>query len=83
MRQTTGTRKSPGEKLVKDIKRATTARQGHAKHDPQRGEGISQGIYYKWSKHCPAAHVFMHERGLHGSWQAPVGWRYYPCGKHR
>ena len=23
MRQTTGTRKSPGEKLVKDIKRAT------------------------------------------------------------
>ncbi len=27
MRQTTGTRKSPGEKLVKNIKRATTARQ--------------------------------------------------------
>jgi transposase-like protein len=26
------------------------ARQGHAKHDPERGEGISQGIYYKWSK---------------------------------
>jgi transposase len=27
-----------------------TARQGHAEHDPERGEGISQGIYYKWSK---------------------------------
>ncbi len=24
--------------------------QGYAKHDPERGEGISQGIYYKWSK---------------------------------
>ena len=27
MRQTTGTRKSPGEKIVKDIKRGTIARQ--------------------------------------------------------
>jgi len=27
-----------------------TARQGHAKHDLERGEGISQGISYKWSK---------------------------------
>ncbi len=26
------------------------ARQGHANRDPERGEGISQGNYYKWSK---------------------------------
>ncbi len=78
MRQTAGTRKSPGEKLVKDIKRATrkhyssedkvrivldglrgedgiaelcrpAARQSKCSFD-ERGEGISQGIYYKWSK---------------------------------
>ena len=63
MRQTTGTRKSPGENLVKDIKRAT--RKQHSSEekirivlDGLRGEdsiaelcrreGISQGIYYKW-----------------------------------
>ena len=27
-----------------------TTRQGDAKHDPERGEGISQDIYYEWSK---------------------------------
>ena len=81
MRQTTGIRKSPGEKIVKDIKRATrkhysseekirivldglrgedsiaelcrpAARQSKRSFD-ERGEGMSQGIYYKWSKHCP------------------------------
>jgi hypothetical protein len=31
-----------------------------------RREGIAQGIYYKWCKHCPAVHIYMHERGLHG-----------------
>jgi len=91
MRKTT---KTPGEKIVKDIKRATrkqysseekvgivldglrgedsiaelcrpAARQSKRSFD-ERGEGISQGIYYKWSKHCPAVHVYMHERGLHG-----------------
>ena len=62
MRKTT---KSPGEKIVKDIKRAT--RQHYSSEekirivlDGLRGEdsiaelcrreGISQGIYYKWSK---------------------------------
>ena len=65
MRQTTGTRKSPGEKIVKDIKRATRKHYSSEEKirivlDGLRGEdsiaelcrreGISQGIYYKWSK---------------------------------
>jgi transposase len=65
MRQTTGTRKSTGEKLVKDIKRATRKHYSSKEKirvvlDGLRGEdsiaelcrreGISQGIYYKWSK---------------------------------
>ena len=65
MRQTTGTRKRPGEKIVKDSKRAT--RQHYSSEekfrivlDGLRGEdsiaelcrrdGISMGIYCKWSK---------------------------------
>jgi hypothetical protein len=32
MRQTTGTRKSPGEKIVKDIKRADRCPAAHAQH---------------------------------------------------
>jgi len=62
MRRTT---KSPGEKIVKDIKRATRKHYSPEKKirivlDGLRGEdsiaelcrreGISQGIYYKWSK---------------------------------
>ena len=65
MRQLTGTRKSPGEKIVKDIKRATRKHYSSEEKirivlDGLRGEdsiaelcrreGISQGIYYKWSK---------------------------------
>ena len=65
MRQTTGTRKSAGEKIVKDIKRATRKHYSSEEKirivlDGLRGEdsiaelcrreGISQGIYYKWSK---------------------------------
>ena len=65
MRQTTGTRKSPGEKIVNDIKRATRKHYSSEEKirivlDGLRGEdsiaelcrreGISQGIYYKWSK---------------------------------
>ena len=65
MRQTTGTRKSPGEKIVKDIKRATRKHYSSEEKirivlDGLRGEdsiaelcrreGISQGIYYTWSK---------------------------------
>ena len=65
MRQITGTRKSPGEKLVQDIKRATRKQYSSEEKvrivlDGLRGEGsivelchhegISQGIYYKWSK---------------------------------
>ena len=65
MRQTAGTRKSPGEKIVKDIKRATRKHFSSEEKirivlDGLRGEdsiaelcrreGISQGIYYKWSK---------------------------------
>ena len=61
MRQTTGKRKSPGEKLVKDIKRATRKQYSSEEKirivlDGLRGEdsiaemcrceGISQGIYY-------------------------------------
>jgi len=65
MRQATRTRKSPGEKIVKDIKRATRKHYSSEEKirivlDGLRGEdsiaelcrreGISQGIYYKWSK---------------------------------
>jgi hypothetical protein len=38
MRKTT---KSPGEKIVKDIKRATIARQGIAQQYPERGASIT------------------------------------------
>ena len=65
MRQTTGMRRSPGEKIVKDIKRTTRKHYSSEEKirivlDGLRGEdsiaelcrreGISQGIYYKWSK---------------------------------
>jgi transposase len=65
MRQTTGTRKSPGEKIVKDIKRATRKQYSSEEKirivlDGLRGEdsiaelcrreGIVQSLYYKWSK---------------------------------
>ena len=67
MRKTT---KSPGEKIVKDIKRATRKHYSSEEKirivlDGLRGEdsiaelcrreGISQGIYYKWSKDCPSS----------------------------
>ena len=63
MRQTSGTRKSPGEKIVKEIKRATRKQYSSEEKnllDGLRGEdsiaelcrraGSSQGVYYKWSK---------------------------------
>ena len=65
MGQTTETRTSSGEKIVKDIKRATRKHYSSEEKirivlDGLRGEdsiaelcrreGISQGIYYKWSK---------------------------------
>ena len=65
MRQPIGTRKSPSEKIVKDIKRATRRQysseekirivlDGLRREDSIaelcRREGIAQGIYYKWSK---------------------------------
>ena len=64
-RQTTGTRKSSGEKIVKDIKRATrkqyfSEEKNRIVPDGLRGgdsiaglcrrEGISRFVYYKWSK---------------------------------
>ena len=62
MRQATETRTSPGEKIVKDIKRATRKHYSFEEKirivlDGEDGiaelcrcEGLSQGIYYKWSK---------------------------------
>ena len=61
MRQTTGTRKSPGEKIVKDIKRATRKHYSSEEKirivlDGLHGEDSiaelcrREGIYYKWSK---------------------------------
>ena len=65
MRQTSRTRKSPGEKIVKEIKRATRKQYSSEEKirivlDGLRGEdsiaevcrreGISQGVYYKCSK---------------------------------
>ncbi len=70
MGQATGTRKSPGEKIVRDIKRAPRKHYSSEKKirivlDGLRGEdsiaelcrreGISQGIYYKWSKNLMEA----------------------------
>ena len=65
MRQTSGERKSHGEKVVKDIRRATR-RQYSAEEKIRivldglkgedtiaelcRREGIAQGLYYSWSK---------------------------------
>ena len=65
MRQTIGTGNSPGEKIVKEIKRATRKqysseakirivldglRGEDSSAEVCRREGISQGVYYKWSK---------------------------------
>ncbi len=65
MRHTNGTRKSPGAKIIKDIKRATRKQYSSEEKirivlDGLRGEdsiaelcrreGISQGVYYKWPK---------------------------------
>ena len=62
MRQTSGTRKSPGEKIVKEIKRATRKQYSSEEKiwivldglwgegsiaEVCRREGISQGVYYK------------------------------------
>ena len=65
MRQTTGTGRRSSQKIVKDIKRATRKQYSCEEKirivlDGLRGEdsiaelcrreGISQGVYYKWSK---------------------------------
>ena len=65
MRQKLGTRRSASEKIVKDIQRATRKQYSAEEKirivlDGLRGEdsiaelcrreGISQGVYYKWSK---------------------------------
>jgi len=65
MRQTNGTRRSASEKIVKDIKRATRKQYSSEEKirivldglrgedsiaDLCRHEGISQDVYYKWSK---------------------------------
>ncbi len=61
MRQATGTRKSPGEEIVKDIKRATRKHYSSEVKirivlDGLRGKDSiaelcrREGIYYKWSK---------------------------------
>jgi hypothetical protein len=42
MRQTTGTRKSPGEKLVKDIKRAPKIKDDRASAEDVSTKGISE-----------------------------------------
>jgi transposase len=62
MKQTSGTRKSPGEKIVKEIKRATRKQYSSEEKiwivldglwgegsiaEVCRREGISQGVYYK------------------------------------
>ncbi len=65
MRQTTETRTSPGEKIVKDIKRATRKHYSSEEKirivlDGLRGEdsiaelcrreGLNSNVYYRWSK---------------------------------
>ncbi|SMC14788.1 Transposase [Roseovarius aestuarii] len=65
MRQTSGTRKSHGEKVVKDIRRATRKQYSAEEKirivlDGLKGEdsiaelcrreGIAQSLYYSWSK---------------------------------
>ena len=70
MNKRTGTSKDAADKLVRDIKRATRKHYSSEEKirivlDGLRGEdsiaelcrreGISQGIYYKWSLRCPAS----------------------------
>ena len=70
MRQTSGTRKSHGEKVVEDIRRATRKQYSAEEKtrivlDGLKGEdiiaelchreGIAQGLYYSWSKEFPEA----------------------------
>ena len=65
MRQTTGTRKSLGEKIVRDIKRAIGKQYPSEEKirivlgglrgedgiaEVCRRKSVSQGVYYKWSK---------------------------------
>ena len=88
MRQTTGTRKSPGEKIVKDIKRATTARQhmrSMCERDasithPRRRSGLSwTGCAARIaSRNCAVVRVFPKASTTNGqrtSWKrASDGW---------
>lgn len=65
MRQKPGTKQSPGEKIVKDIRRATRKQYSaeekirivldglkgeHSISELCRREGIAQSLYYSWSK---------------------------------
>lgn len=80
MRQTTGTRTSPGEKIVKDTKRATR------KHDTSEKKIriVLDGLHGEdsISELCCAAERYIAGRqlqvveGLHGSWKTTVGWEY-------
>lgn len=80
MRQTSGTRKSHGKKIVKDIKRATRKQYSSEEKvrivlgglrgedsiaEFYRREGTSQGIYYKWSKDFMESGIYL-RAGLAG-----------------
>lgn len=83
------TSKSPGEKIVKDIKRATRKQYSAEEKirivlDGLRGEdsiaelcrreGISQGIYYKWSKDFMDCRGECHRFERTETGETPTGW---------
>ncbi len=71
MRQTTGTRKSPGEKIVKDIKRATRKQYSSEEKirivlDGLRGEDSIAELCRREGI-CPK-HLLQMVEGLHAGW---------------
>ena len=78
MRQTTGTRKSPGEKRVKDIKRATRKQYSSKEKirivlDGLRGEDC---IAELCRLRAFPGYLLQMVQGLHGSWEEAIGRRH-------
>ena len=86
MREKTERHQNAAERTIKDIRRQTRKRYSSEEKirivlaglrgedsiaELCRQEGISQGLYYSWSK------------GVPGGWQETARGRYCACGEHR